>query len=135
MRMISWLALIILCQYPSRGMGANPPSDEPDGLMFRPGQVWLDTDGRPIQAHGGGMLFHDGVYYWYGENKDGPTLNKNRVDIIGISCYSSRDLYRWKFEGLALKAVQDDTSHDFQRPGPPTGREGPPSSNTRAATT
>ena len=80
---------------------------------FRPGQVWLDTDGRPIQAHGGCVLYHDGTYYWYGENKDGPTLNKNRVDIIGISCYSSRDLYRWKFEGLALKAVPDNDQHDL----------------------
>ncbi len=80
---------------------------------FRPGQVWLDTEGRPIQAHGGCVLYHDGTYYWYGENKDGPTLNKNRVDIIGISCYSSRDLYRWKFEGVALKAVPDDPQHDL----------------------
>ena len=29
---------------------------------FRPGEVWLDTAGEPIQAHGGGVLFHEGVY-------------------------------------------------------------------------
>ena len=32
-----------------------------------PGTVWYDTDGNPINAHGGGIMFHKGVYYWYGE--------------------------------------------------------------------
>jgi hypothetical protein len=40
---------------------------------FRPGEVWLDTSGNPIQAHGGGMLVHRNVYYWYGENHPTPT--------------------------------------------------------------
>ena len=113
MRMITWLALSIFCACPSSGMGSDRSTTEPEAVTFRPGQVWLDADGHPIQAHGGGVLLHDGVYYWYGENKNGPTLNKNRVDVIGISCYSSCDLYRWKFEGLALKAVPDDASHDL----------------------
>src|SRR5882724_2706547 len=56
---------------------------------FHPGQAWNDTDGKPINAHGGGVLFHDGVYYWYGEFKTGttylPDCNKSwggtRVDV------------------------------------------------------
>lgn len=36
---------------------------------FYPGRVWLDTEGKRIQAHGGSVIFIDGVYYWYGENK------------------------------------------------------------------
>ena len=32
---------------------------------FIPGQVWNDTDGNPINAHGGGLLYHNGIYYWY----------------------------------------------------------------------
>jgi hypothetical protein len=64
---------------------------------FEPGEVWLDTAGKPIQAHGGGILKVGGVYYWYGEDK---TLgNFNRT---GIACYSSRDLYNWKPEGVVL---------------------------------
>ena len=35
-----------------------------------PGRVWRDTDGRRIQAHGGALFYEDGIYYWYGENKD-----------------------------------------------------------------
>ncbi len=65
--------------------------------VFCPGEVWLDTDGKPIQAHSAGILRDGGVYYWYGEDK---TLgNGNRR---GVACYSSRDLVSWKNEGLAL---------------------------------
>lgn len=80
----------------------------------RSGDVWGDTEGRVIQAHGGGLLFHQGVYYWYGEYKNGPTRRSpvERVDVIGVSCYSSRDLLNWKFEGLALKGV-NETGHDL----------------------
>ena len=42
--------------------------------MFRPGKTWLDADGKPIQAHGGGVNFFNGRYYWYGENKTGCSL-------------------------------------------------------------
>lgn len=64
---------------------------------FRPGEVWLDTSGTPIQAHGGGVLLHGSVYYWYGEDKTLGNGNKT-----GISCYSSRDLLNWKHESTAL---------------------------------
>jgi hypothetical protein len=85
---------------------------------FRPGQVWLDTDGVPIQAHGGGMLYRDGIYYWFGENKAGPTgpgllEDLHRVDVIGINCYSSRDLYNWQNEGIVLAAQCGDPSGDL----------------------
>ena len=82
---------------------------------FRPGELWLDTDGKPIQAHGGGMLHDRGTYYWFGENKDaqtGPGFLR-RADVVGVNCYSSTDLYHWKNEGLVLPAVPDDPSHDL----------------------
>lgn len=37
---------------------------------IRPGQIWLDTNGKRIQAHGGSVIYIDGTYYWYGENKE-----------------------------------------------------------------
>ena len=81
--------------------------------MFRPGAPWLDTDGNPIQAHGGGILCHGGTFYWYGENKNGPTLEGWRVDVIGISCYSSKDLVHWRNEGVVLPSRPDDPDHDL----------------------
>lgn len=98
---------------------AANPSARP--AEFKPGDVWLDTAGHAINAHGGGMLFHRGTYYWYGEDKQGrtwlPPSNKSwdgyRVDVTGIRCYSSQDLFHWKDEGLVLKAVPDDPDHDL----------------------
>ncbi|HEY8363032.1 MAG TPA: glycoside hydrolase family 43 protein [Tissierellaceae bacterium] len=75
---------------------------------FKPGEVWLDVDGVPIQAHGGGILYKDGVYYWYGENRTG-----GGPRAVGISCYSSTDLYNWKHEGVVLTRVLDDPNHDL----------------------
>jgi hypothetical protein len=83
---------------------------------------WLDTGGRPIQAHGGCILYHEGVYYWYGENKDGPNWVNEKgtmggVDFIGISCYSSTDLAAWKNEGLVLAAVPGESGGDLHPSG------------------
>lgn len=64
---------------------------------FHPGEVWKDTSGVPIQAHGGGILKVGMTYYWYGEDKTKGNGNKT-----GISCYSSTDLLHWKHEGTAL---------------------------------
>jgi beta-galactosidase len=86
---------------------------------FAPGEIWRDINGKPIQAHGGGILYHNGRYYWYGEDKNGPTISGDkigcgyRVDLIGIGCYSSTDLLMWKDEGLVLPAVKEDPSHDL----------------------
>ena len=46
--------------------GSSALAGEP---QFVPGEVWRDSTGQPINAHGGGVLFHNGVYYWNGELK------------------------------------------------------------------
>jgi beta-xylosidase len=35
------------------------------------------------------------------------------VDVIGVSCYSSRDLIHWKNEGVVLPSVPGDIGHDL----------------------
>lgn len=76
--------------------------------MFKPGELWLDNQGVHINAHGGGILFHDDAYYWFGEHKiEGKAGNKAHV---GVHCYSSEDLCNWKDEGIALSVVEDTTS-------------------------
>ncbi|MFN8254397.1 MAG: glycoside hydrolase family 43 protein [Bacteroidales bacterium] len=79
---------------------------------FNPGLKWPDDKGIHINAHGGGILFHDGKYYWYGEYKiEGEAGNKAHV---GVSCYSSENLYDWKNEGIAL-SVSTDTLSDIAK--------------------
>ena len=75
------------------------------------GQIWQDMDGKDIQAHGGCILQYRDRFYWYGENKGAPNCpGRNRVDVIGISCYSSGNLVDWKYEGIVLKAEPDPES-------------------------
>jgi hypothetical protein len=68
-------------------------------LRFRPAQPWLDDKGVAINAHGGGFLYHRGVYWWFGEHM---TAGPDGCYMTSIHAYSSRDLYRWKDEGIAL---------------------------------
>jgi hypothetical protein len=75
------------------------------------GQIWYDVDGNDIQAHGGCIIKVGNLYYWYGEHKGGPNVPNSRVervDVIGVSCYTSPDLVNWKYEGLALEADKSD---------------------------
>lgn len=81
------------------------------------GAKWFDTDGNLINAHGGGILYHEGVYYWYGEYKGDstywnpkvPNWECYRTEAGGVSCYSSQNLTDWKFEGVVLKPNLTDT--------------------------
>ncbi len=87
---------------------------------FRPGEVWYDTDENPINAHSAGILFHNGTYYWFGEIKSGKTWlvpgqtwECYRTNAGGISCYSSKNLTVWKFEGVALAPNTLDSTSDI----------------------
>jgi hypothetical protein len=77
---------------------------------FAPGEIWPDDKGVHINAHGGGILFHEGVYDWFGEHKIAGKAGK--LAHVGVHCYSSRDLYNWEDEGIAL-AVSDDPRSDI----------------------
>jgi hypothetical protein len=88
---------------------------------LKPGEPWLDADGKPINAHGGGILYDNGTYYWYGEIKTGTTWRVKyinnwecyRTNAGGVSCYSSKDLVHWKYEGVALAPVMNDSTQDL----------------------
>ena len=87
---------------------------------FKPYELWKDSEGKILDAHGGGMLFHKGKYYWFGEIKKGMTFlvpkqswECYRVNAGGISCYSSENLYDWKYEGVALASNSSDSTSDI----------------------
>jgi len=79
---------------------------------FTPGEIWPDNKGVHINAHGGGILKVNDTYYWYGEHKtEGKAGNKA---MVGVHCYSSKDLYNWTDEGIALAVSQDPKSEIVQ---------------------
>lgn len=100
---------------------SGPPTISATNTAFVPGEVWRDTDGKAINAHGGGVVFYAGAYYWYGELKEGrtylPKVNQSwggtRVVAGGISCYSSTNLYDWKYEGVALPSNAENPDDDL----------------------
>ncbi len=77
---------------------------------IRSGKLWLDNNGEHINAHGGGVIYHGGKYYWFGEYKSASTSNA----LVGVTCYSSTDLSNWTNEGVAL-AVSDDPKSDITK--------------------
>ncbi|PQA56923.1 glycoside hydrolase family 43 protein [Siphonobacter curvatus] len=70
---------------------------------FTPGERWYDENGELINAHGGGLLYDRGTYYWFGEIR-GTKASE------GVSVYTSKDLYHWKNQGVALPKSSDPTS-------------------------
>ncbi len=78
-----------------------------------PAKEWLDNKGKPINAHGGGLLFHNGIYYWYGEHK---IEGKSEADFAdgGIHCYTSTDLINWTDAGIVLGVDYNNTTSDLQ---------------------
>jgi hypothetical protein len=80
--------------------------------QIHPGQVWNDANGHPINAHGGGILFHGGIYYWYGTHKIEGLSEKTFADG-GIHCYASTDLLSWTDQGMVLSIEKDDQRSDL----------------------
>lgn len=76
---------------------------------IRPGEIWLDTEGKPIQAHGFSVFWNEKkqVYCWYGENKEF-TKKGGTTWHYGVRLYTSKDLYNWKDRGLIIPPQPDD---------------------------
>lgn len=71
------------------------------------GVPWYDETGKTVSVHGANIVKDNGRYYLFGE------LHSDTSNVFaGFSCYSSADLYNWKFESIAL-------------PPQPSGKLGP----------
>lgn len=61
------------------------------------GVPWFDDKGNVVSAHGANIIKDKGRYFLFGERH---TDTSNA--FAGFNCYSSSDLYNWKFESIAL---------------------------------
>lgn len=91
------LCLMLSCSQPEK-MG-----------VIQSGEIWPDDKGVHINAHGGGILFYDDTYYWYGEHK----ADSTSAAMVGIMCYSSKNLSDWKNEGVVLPVEKNDTTSEL----------------------
>lgn len=78
---------------------------------FTPGELWKDNNHVHINAHGGGVLFYNGKYYWFGEHKS----ETSSAAYVGVTCYSSSDLYNWEFEKVALPVMKESSRSDIEK--------------------
>jgi beta-xylosidase len=106
-KLVAVTVLLLACTVAN---AADPPAAGSNN-SFRPGEIWPDDRGQHINAHGGGILHHEGTYYWFGEHKADDTNSA----LVGVTCYSSTDLYRWKYEGVAFAVEQNDTTSSIRR--------------------
>ncbi len=67
---------------------------------WKNGAIWYDTNGHVVNAHGGGVLAHEGKYYLYGEHKIYGVRGWHAHE--GVHMYSSTDLENWTDEGIVL---------------------------------
>ncbi len=63
------------------------------------GVPWFDDKGNFVSAHGACIVKDQDRFFLFGE-KHSDTSNA----FAGFTCYSSKDLYNWKFERVALSA-------------------------------
>lgn len=77
---------------------------------FLPGAIWKDNNGEHINAHGGGILYANNKYYWFGEHKSDHTS----AALKGVTCYSSKDLLNWTNEGIALSVEAEGSGSDIE---------------------
>ena len=82
--------LVGLCfSFTAHGAVASPQT-------ITPGEVWHDTAGGVIQAHGAGIIQVGKTFYWFGEDKTNGYFFQN------VKCYASTDLAHWTFRENAL---------------------------------
>jgi hypothetical protein len=77
-------------------------------VTFHNGVFWNDTQGKRIEAHGGGFYKEGDTYYWIGEDK-----SQNSGTFKAVNCYASKDLVTWQFRNAIITrstATQLNTS-------------------------
>ncbi|MBN2443011.1 MAG: discoidin domain-containing protein [Spirochaetales bacterium] len=87
MKRQSLIISTILFFFLSTALFANPE-------VIPVGEQFYDTSGNLLQAHGGGICYYNGYYYWIGENRSG--------DIL-VSCYRSTNFKDWEFRNHILR--------------------------------
>jgi len=69
------LLLLTVLGYSLRSQAQNQPE-------FKPGALWYDDKGELINAHGGGILFSNKTYYWFGEKTGSICIRRRQCVFV-----------------------------------------------------
>jgi len=87
----------------------------PATQCIHPGELWVDNEGKHIQAHGGGITKLNDTFYWFGEDR----APENPPVLRCVSCYSSTNFTDWTHRGQVLKLANPEnfeTNWVLERP-------------------
>lgn len=107
-------ALVGLALFTAETTAASSTSMPEPHALIRPGTLWLDGGKNPINAHGGCVIFHESIYYWYGTHKIEGLSEAKHADG-GVHAYASLDLVNWQDLGMVLSI--DEAPHQDLTPG------------------
>lgn len=93
MRRNFFYLILLLSSHTNFCLGQGPNNYK----AIHSGVPWFDDQGKTVSAHGANIIKERGRYYLFGEAH---TDTSNA--FAGFNCYSSADLYNWKFESVAL---------------------------------
>ncbi|MFN8077846.1 MAG: RICIN domain-containing protein [Kineosporiaceae bacterium] len=74
------------------------PAEAAAGKALLNNSTWVDTTGRPIEAHGGGIVKSGAYWYWFGESRN------SDYSFKAVTVYRSADLLAWEYRGAALSS-------------------------------
>ncbi|MDG9717797.1 RICIN domain-containing protein [Streptomyces sp. DH24] len=76
------------------------------------GTQFTDTSGRPVHAHGGGLLKVGAYYYWFGEHRNADNTFRY------VDAYRSTDLKNWEFRNhvLTQSSAPELATANIERP-------------------
>lgn len=83
------------------GTSARGADNAGDWVTVKNGEMWRDTAGNEVQAHGAGFLKVGDTWYMIGEDRS----DQWHPDV---NMYSSKDLVNWKFE---RKIIENGVTH------------------------
>lgn len=78
-------------------------SAQSEPLIIANGEQIIDTEGNPVNCHGGGFLTVGDTTYWYGEQRP----SRMSSPQLGVSCYSTTDFKHWTNRGIVLPVSED----------------------------
>lgn len=95
-RLIVTAMLAVLVSFTCRTAAKTP-----DWVTISNGEMWKDTNGNEVQAHGAGFLQVGDTWYMIGEDRSDPWHPD-------VNMYSSKDLVNWTFE---RKIIENGVTH------------------------
>lgn len=101
MKKLLTIALLTATAFSQQMQAQTATQDAGQFTTITNGNLWIDSEGNDVQAHGAGFLKVGDTWYMIGEDRSS-SWNPD------VNMYSSKDLVNWKFE---RKIIENHVTH------------------------